>query len=222
MTEHAKPWQAATGPTLPTPTSELPPRHRCSCSGATVDPSRRGLLVEAVALASLAPLTARPAASVHAQSSRARKPEPGDRISYSAGDQQGKVIRVDELKVGDEPTLAYPMDPADGRVLESRANLLTVIRLEPAALQPASARNAADGIVVFSSLCTHAGCPVTSLHPSQTQLVCNCHGSIFDAANRGTVIQGPATRRLAMLPVEVSDGILIVTKKFDGPLGPPL
>ena len=81
--------------------------------------------------------------------------------------------------------------------------------------------DAADGIVAYSSLCTHYGCPITTLHPSQTQIVCNCHGSVFNAADRGVVTNGPAQRRLAMLPLAIKDGAVIVTGKFDGPLGPP-
>ena len=94
-------------------------------------------------------------------------------------------------------------------------------RIAPDALKPSSAKNAADGVVAFSALCTHAGCPVTSLHPGKTQLVCNCHGSVFDACDRGTVTNGPATRRLAMLPLAVKDGVLTIAGRFDGPLGPP-
>lgn len=201
----------------------------CCRGGAPADPARRELLTNApvqaltLALAGAMPLALLGLpAPASAQSTRTRKPEPGDHLTWSAGEQRGQPIKVDALKPGDEPTLAYPMSAADGTVLESRANLLTVARLAPAALKPGSARNAADGVVVFSSLCTHAGCPVTGLHPSQTQLVCNCHGSIFDAANRGTVIQGPATRRLAMLPIQNNDGLLVVARAFDGPLGPPL
>ncbi|HJU38292.1 MAG TPA: Rieske (2Fe-2S) protein, partial [Tahibacter sp.] len=107
------------------------------------------------------------------------------------------------------------------KVLVSRVGLLTVVRLKPETLKPASAKNAADGIVAFSAVCTHYGCPVTTLHPSQSQIVCNCHGSVFDAADRGAVTQGPATRRLAMLPLAIRDGALVVAAKFDGPLGPP-
>lgn len=196
----------------------------CGCaigSPPVNDRERRTLLIEALALTALVPLAAGLPASARAQSSRARKPEPGDRFAYMTGDNEDKTIAPEALKVGAEPVLAYPVDRDSGEVLKSRANLITLARVEVNALKPASARNAADGIVAFSSLCTHAGCPITVLHSSQTQLVCNCHGSTFDAANRGAVTQGPATRRLAMLPVEIKDGVLVIAGKFDGPLGPP-
>lgn len=185
------------------------------------------MLTGALALAALAPLAAvsggaqAQAAAQAPAATRSQKPEPGDKLAFMIGPKAGKEVKPADIEVGKPPVLAYPMDPATGKVLISKANLLTVVRLKPADLKPTSARNAADGIVAFSSLCTHYGCPITTLHPSQTQIVCNCHGSVFDAANRGAVTAGPATRRLAMLPMTIKDGALVVSGKFDGPLGPP-
>lgn len=197
----------------------------CACAGHPDDTGRRSMLTGALALAALAPMamvsgTAGAQAAAPA-ATRSSKPEPGDKLAFMIGPKAGKEVKPADIEVGKPPVLAYPMDPATGKVLISKANLLTVVRLKPADLKPTSARNAADGIVAFSSLCTHYGCPITTLHPSQTQIVCNCHGSVFDAANRGAVTTGPATRRLAMLPVTIKDGALVVSGKFDGPLGPP-
>ncbi|KRA46333.1 Rieske (2Fe-2S) protein [Pseudoxanthomonas sp. Root630] len=197
----------------------------CACTDQPDDGGRRSMLTGALALAALAPMAmVSSAASAQAAApapTRGPKPEPGDKLAFMIGPKAGKEVKPADIEVGKPPVLAYPMDPATGKVLISKANLLTVVRLKPADLKPTSARNAADGIVAFSSLCTHYGCPITTLHPSQTQIVCNCHGSVFDAANRGAVTQGPATRRLAMLPLTIKDGALVVSGKFDGPLGPP-
>lgn len=196
----------------------------CDCAGHAPDSGRRSLLTGALSLAALAPMAGAslPAnAQAEAASTRSQKPEPGDKLAFMIGPRQGKEILPADIEVGKPPVLAYPLDPHSGKVLVSRVGLLTVVRLKPADLKPASARNAADGIVAFSSICTHYGCPITTLHPSQTQIVCNCHGSVFDAADRGTVTHGPATRRLAMLPLSIKDGALVVAGKFDGPLGPP-
>ena len=197
----------------------------CACAGHPDDTGRRSMLTGALALAALAPMAmvsgTAGAQAATAAPTRSAKPEPGDRLAFMIGPKAGKEVKPADIEVGKPPVLAYPMDPATGKVLISKANLLTVVRLKPADLKPTSARNAADGIVAFSSLCTHYGCPITTLHPSQTQIVCNCHGSVFDAANRGAVTVGPATRRLAMLPLTIKDGALVVSGKFDGPLGPP-
>lgn len=197
----------------------------CACADLPEDGGRRSMLSGALALAALAPMAmvsgAAGAQAAAPAATRSPKPEPGDKLAFMIGPKAGKEVKPADIEVGKPPVLAYPMDPTTGKVLISKANLLTVVRLKPADLKPTSARNAADGIVAFSSLCTHYGCPITTLHPSQTQIVCNCHGSVFDAANRGAVTQGPATRRLAMLPLTLKDGALVVSGKFDGPLGPP-
>ncbi|MEP6907439.1 MAG: Rieske 2Fe-2S domain-containing protein [Pseudoxanthomonas sp.] len=206
-----------------------PKKDPCACSSDCPpdDGSRRNMLTGALSLAALAPMAAASfnasaqAAAAPAAGTRSPKPEPGDKLAFMLGPKQGKEVLPKDIEVGKPPTLAYPMDPKSGKVLISKASLLTVVRLKPADLKPTSARNAAEGIVAFSSLCTHYGCPITTLHPSQTQIVCNCHGSVFDAANRGVVTLGPATRRLAMLPLTIKDGVLLVAAKFDGPLGPP-
>lgn len=156
-----------------------------------------------------------------AQVSRGTKPQPGDHLAFMAGDRKDQEIKPADMIVGAAPTLAYPLDVAAGKVLASRAGLLTLARLKPEELKPSSKKNAADGIVAFSAVCTHYGCPVTTLHPSQTQIVCNCHGSVFDIADHGIVSHGPATRRLAMLPLTIKDGALVVAGQLDGPIGPP-
>lgn len=189
----------------------------CACAAALPDPGRRQAL--AGALATLLPIPA--LAQSPGGSSGSRKPESGDRLAFQAEDRKDREIRPGDLVVGAVPTLAYPVDPASGKVLVSRVNLLVVARLKLEVLKASSAKHAAEGVVAFSAVCTHYGCPVTTLHPGQTQLVCNCHGSVFDAADRGVVTAGPATRRLPMLPLSIRDGVLTVAGRFDGPLGPP-
>ncbi len=57
--------------------------------------------------------------------------------------------------------------------------------------------------VAYSAVCTHQGCTVAY---GDGQLVCPCHGSIFDPANGGEVINGPAQTPLPEIPVEVRGG----------------
>ena len=52
-------------------------------------------------------------------------------------------------------------------------------------------------------------------------LVCPCHYSTFDPATGGTVIFGPAGRKLPMLPLRIDGrGYLRAAGNFDGPVGP--
>jgi rieske iron-sulfur protein len=50
-------------------------------------------------------------------------------------------------------------------------------------------------------------------------LYCSCHGSTFDARSGGTVISGPAPRRLPQLPLRVDGGRLVVAGPFTSPPG---
>jgi Rieske Fe-S protein len=52
----------------------------------------------------------------------------------------------------------------------------------------------------FSSICTHAGCPVASVTDT---INCNCHGSRFSITD-GSVVNGPAVSPLPARTVQVS------------------
>jgi Rieske Fe-S protein len=54
--------------------------------------------------------------------------------------------------------------------------------------------------VAYSAVCTHQQCTVAY---KNGQLVCPCHGSIFDAENGAEVVNGPAQRPLPEIPVKV-------------------
>ncbi len=56
--------------------------------------------------------------------------------------------------------------------------------------------------VAYDAVCTHEGCTV-EWAGQESILFCPCHGAAFDAAADGRVIQGPARRALASLPLVV-------------------
>jgi ubiquinol-cytochrome c reductase iron-sulfur subunit len=78
-----------------------------------------------------------------------------------------------------------------------------------------------DGILVYSKICTHVGCPI-SLYEQQTHnLLCPCHQSTFRLNEGGRVIFGPANRPLPQLAIEVdSEGYLVAQDGFSQPVGP--
>lgn len=78
-----------------------------------------------------------------------------------------------------------------------------------------------DGILCYSKVCTHVGCPV-NLYEQQSHLtLCPCHQSTFDLANNGKVVFGPAARSLPQLPIMVDeDGYLVAQSDFTEPVGP--
>jgi ubiquinol-cytochrome c reductase iron-sulfur subunit len=78
-----------------------------------------------------------------------------------------------------------------------------------------------DGIVAYSKICTHVGCPV-GLYEQQTHhLLCPCHQSTFDVTRDCEVIFGPAHRPLPQLKISVdADGYLVSDAPFLEPVGP--
>ncbi|MBL1084889.1 Rieske (2Fe-2S) protein [Streptomyces actinomycinicus] len=64
-----------------------------------------------------------------------------------------------------------------------------------------------DGTLrAYSTVCTHAGCPINKLQG--TTLICPCHGSQFDAVT-GKVVQAPATEPLTELTVKAAKGRIV-------------
>ena len=78
-----------------------------------------------------------------------------------------------------------------------------------------------DGIVAYSKICTHVGCPVALYEQQTHHLLCPCHQSTFDLADNGKVIFGPAARAVPQLPIGVDEeGYLIALSDFREPVGP--
>lgn len=92
----------------------------------------------------------------------------------------------------------------------SRLNQVMLTRLDPAELDEMTLSRAAEGVVAYSTACTHDGCPVTSWDRKTMQYVCPCHQSRFDPKAGGVLISGPAYRPLPALPLMVQDGVLVV------------
>ncbi|MFD9907230.1 Rieske (2Fe-2S) protein [Streptomyces sp. NPDC059063] len=63
-----------------------------------------------------------------------------------------------------------------------------------------------DEYKAYSTICTHAQCPINKLQGSK--LTCPCHGSQFDATN-GKVLHEPAVAPLKELPVKVEKGKIV-------------
>jgi len=80
---------------------------------------------------------------------------------------------------------------------------------------------AVGGLVAFSKVCTHAGCPVGLYEAQSHQLLCPCHQSAFDVFERAEPVLGPAARPLPRLPIAIDDaGNVVATGGFSAPVGP--
>ncbi len=51
-----------------------------------------------------------------------------------------------------------------------------------------------QGVLAFSKICTHVGCPISLYEQRTHHLLCPCHQSTFDLADSGNVVFGPAAR----------------------------
>ncbi|WP_346283187.1 ubiquinol-cytochrome c reductase iron-sulfur subunit [Bradyrhizobium sp. BRP22] len=165
-----------------------------------------------------------PAAAQEDQPGSNDRPKKGDLLVLSEGERAGQVIKSDDLKLGGPPVRAWPKDPATSVVRKgSRLNEVLVIRLNPDELDDDTRARSADGIVAYSLICAHAGCPTTgwvkSAENDKNVFKCFCHNSEYDPRHGADVVFGPATRRLAALPLALTDGSLTVSAAFVGKVG---
>jgi Rieske Fe-S protein len=152
------------------------------------------------------------------------RPQKGDLLVLSEGEQAGAVIKPSDLKPGGPPVQAWPKDPKTSVVRKgSRLNEIVVVRLDPKELDDDTRSRSADGIVAYSVICTHAGCPVSEWVKAEEGdkhvFKCPCHNSEYDPRESAQVVFGPAPRRLAALPLEIADGSLTVAAAFVGKVG---
>jgi rieske iron-sulfur protein len=184
------------------------------------DPVRRSLLL----MAAGACLTARLAAAEEDQPGSDERPQKGDFLVLSEGEHEGQIIKPGDLQIGGPPVHAWPKDPKTSVIRKgSRLNEIVLVKLDPGELDDESRSRSADGIVAYSLVCTHAGCPVSEWVKSDVGdkniLKCPCHNSEFNPWESAQVVFGPAPRRLAALPLAIADGSLTVAATFVGKVG---
>jgi ubiquinol-cytochrome c reductase iron-sulfur subunit len=151
-----------------------------------------------------------------------------------ARDVVGTPVRPGDLEIGDlinaEPAVIFEVDD-DGeplfegvplQIAKSKAAVV-VVRMDPDENNPAPGREnwAVDGILCYSKICTHVGCPISLYEKKTHHLLCPCHQSTFDLADAAKVVFGPAARALPQLPLMVDDdGYLVAQSDFKEPVGP--
>ncbi len=129
----------------------------------------------------------------------------------------GEPVRAVDVPLGGLLTVFPEGSPgsSDGQAV--------LVRVEPGLLElpPDRASWAVDGIVAFSKVCTHAGCPVGLYEADSHQLLCPCHQSAFDVLRGAKPVSGPAAWPLPQLPlVADADGVLRAQGDFSEPVGP--
>lgn len=149
-------------------------------------------------------------------------------------DVSGLPIRPEEIEVGQlvngEPAVFFPAEGEEEaeytghELLAAKAKAaIIIVRMRPEDITPEEGKEnwGIDGILCYSKICTHVGCPISLWEQQTHHLLCPCHQSTFDLADNGKVIFGPAHRPLPQLPLGVdSEGYLIAMSDFPDIVAP--
>jgi len=157
---------------------------------------------------------------------RSLGPRPGKgfkRTAYAGGGMrlvtaEGHPVRVDDLAL-DGVVTVWP----EGHTRDGDAPTLLIRTRPNQPFRPRAGREdwTIDGVVAYSKLCTHVGCPVGLYQAEVGLLLCPCHQSTFDVLDGARPIFGPAARSLPQLPLGRNErGELIALGDFSGPVGP--
>jgi ubiquinol-cytochrome c reductase iron-sulfur subunit len=142
-------------------------------------------------------------------------------------DPSGRPIKAEDVTIGSAvhviPDVPEEVRTSHAWITEKAKAIVLMVRLDPRDLTEAEDRKgwSYDGIVAYSKVCTHVGCPVALYEQQTHHLLCPCHQSTFDVADGAKVVFGPAKRPLPQLPITVDDeGYLIAQSDFLEPVGP--
>jgi ubiquinol-cytochrome c reductase iron-sulfur subunit len=141
-----------------------------------------------------------------------------------AKDPTGDPIRASDVTIGSVfHVIPEGLNESEDVLEEKGKAAVLLMRLEPGDLNVSPDRKNwnYDGIVAYSKICTHVGCPVALYEQQTHHLLCPCHQSQFDITHEAAVIFGPAVRPLPQLPITVdSEGYLVARSDFHEPVGP--
>jgi ubiquinol-cytochrome c reductase iron-sulfur subunit len=169
-------------------------------------------------------------------------PLPGNKLDTTVwrkgmrivNDIAGTPIKPTDIEIGQlingEPAVFFENN-ADGEpkyegtpLNQQKAKAaVIVVRMLPEDITPSKGREnwGVNGILCFSKICTHVGCPISLWEQQTHHLLCPCHQSTFDLEDNGKVVFGPAARPLPQLPIMVDgEGYLVAQSPFTEPVGP--
>lgn len=123
----------------------------------------------------------------------------------SERDDHEALVKI--LKRGDSPVMLIRLRPQDAARVVKHAGQEDF--------------NYGD-FYAYTKICSHVGCPTSLYEQRSNRILCPCHQSQFDALQYAKPVFGPATRKLAQLPITVDEetGYFISTGDFIEPIGP--
>jgi len=139
-------------------------------------------------------------------------------------DPENTPVRADEVTVGSVYHILPEglLDLEEGVLEEKAKAAVLLVRLQEDEIQSEKQLDwGYQGIVAYSKICTHVGCPVGLYEQVTHHLLCPCHQSTFDVTRDCEVIFGPAKRPLPQLKITVDDeGYLVSEQPFAEAVGP--
>jgi ubiquinol-cytochrome c reductase iron-sulfur subunit len=147
--------------------------------------------------------------------------EKGTRLTR---DPDGAPIRAADVTLGSVfHVIPEGLNETEDRLEEKAKAAVLLMRLKEEDLNVSAGKEDWNyqGIVAYSKICTHVGCPVALYEQQTHHLLCPCHQSQFDITHEAAVIFGPAKRPLPQLPITVdAEGYLVARSDFTEPVGP--
>lgn len=135
-------------------------------------------------------------------------------------------IKAEQIQIGQlvnaQPENLQDLHGTEFIQEKAKASII-IVRMNPNTIKiPASRQDwQVGGILCYSKICTHVGCPISLWEQQTHHLLCPCHQSTFDLGDSGVVVFGPAARALPQLPITVdSEGYLVARSGFTVPTGP--
>jgi ubiquinol-cytochrome c reductase iron-sulfur subunit len=180
-------------------------------------------LIAVPALVSLADLGPWPTAAVRRETIEATIWAEGIRL---VNDVNYLPLKASEIEVGQlinaVPANIEEIHGAEFQAAKAKAAII-IVRMDPNTIKIPESRKdwQVDGILSYSKICTHVGCPISLWEQQTHHLLCPCHQSTFDLGNSGVVVFGPAARSLPQLPITTdAEGYLVARSGFTVPVGP--
>lgn len=148
-------------------------------------------------------------------------------------DVVGTPIKAADLEIGDLVNAApealfpteengYPEIEGVPLQVQKAKGAIIIVKMEPEEIKHGAGRDnwTVEGIICYSKICTHVGCPISLYERTTHHVLCPCHQSTFDLADSAKVVFGPAHRPLPQLPLAVDEeGYLIAQDGFNEPIG---
>jgi ubiquinol-cytochrome c reductase iron-sulfur subunit len=137
-----------------------------------------------------------------------------------------RPLRLGDIPVGGLvaaiPENLHEVEEEEGNLNARAKAAIILVRMAPSEIVSQQGEGwGVEGVLAFSKICTHVGCPIALYEQRTHHLLCPCHQSTFDLADSGNVVFGPAARRMPQLPITVDEeGFLVAASDFQEPVGP--